>query len=115
MREYINEEVCIDGRKIPYPIHTVDEYIQMHDGINEEEIENWIEENWEISKKVNQILAIKQSCFLLRNTSYSCQSLSDDLYDLKLRLIVELKENYGYEFDDDWLERQLGPQEKCTW
>lgn len=115
MREYINEEVHIDGRKIPYPIYTVDEYIQMHDGINKEEMENWIEENQEISKKVNQILAIKQSCFLLRNTTHSCQSLSDDLYDLKLRLIVELKEIYGYEFDDDWVEEQLGPQEKCAW
>ena len=115
MREYINEKLHIDGRKIPYPVYTSGEYLRMHDGISDEEMEDWVEENWEISKLINQILAIKQSCFMLRNTTHSCQSLSDDLYDLKIRLIAELKENYDYEFDDDWVEKQLGPQEKCTW
>lgn len=113
MREYINKPVEIDGRKIPYPVFTAADYLILHDKI--EDLEEYMEKNYEMCRTINQIMAIKQSCFLLRNTSHSCQSLSDDLYELKLRLIGELKEKYNYEFDDSWVEDQLGPQELCTW
>lgn len=107
MREYINEPICIDGRKIPYPVNTAACYLEYHDGITGEELEEYQEDNAELFEIISQILAIKQSCFLLLNTSHSCQSLSDSLYNLKLRLIKELKEEYNYEFDDVWIEEQL--------
>ncbi len=106
MREYINEAVKIDGRKIPYPVYTAVDYLLLHDKI--EDIDAYMEENYELCKTINQIMAIKQSCFLLRNTTHSCQSLSDDLYELKIRLIAELKEKHNYKFDDEWVEDQLG-------
>lgn len=113
MREYINKPVKIDGRKIPYPVFTAADYLELHD--KTEDIDEFMEKNYEIYKTISQIMAIKQSCFLLRNTTHSCQSLSDDLYDLKLRLISELKEKYNYKFDDRWVEDQLEPQKLCTW
>ena len=105
MREYINKRVSIDGRNIPYTVDTVSEYLVEHDHMSQEEIEHFCDHNYEVYHKINQILAIKQSCFLLRHTSYSCQSLSDDLYQLKLQLIKELEEQYNYKFDDEWMEK----------
>lgn len=102
LREYINSVVKIDGRNIPYPVSDSSQYFVLHDGIKE--VDDFMEENHEIDEMVTQILAIKQSCFLLRNTTYSCQSLSDSLYSLKIRLIKELNEKYNYKFDDDWME-----------
>lgn len=104
MREYISKKVSIDGRTIPYTVATVSEYLAEHDHMTQEEIDRFCDHNYEVYQKINQILAIKQSCFLLRHTSYSCQSLSDDLYQLKLQMIRELEEKYGYKFDDAWME-----------
>lgn len=115
MREYINEPVKIDGRKIPYPVYTAVDYLRYHDEIEEDALEEYCENNAGICKMINQIMAIKQSCFLLRDTTHSCQSLSDDLYDLKLLLMVKLEEKYDYIFDDEWVEEQLGQQENITW
>lgn len=104
MREYICEKVEIDGRTIPYPVFTAAQYLAEHDHMSQEEIECFMENNWEVYLTINQIIALKQSCFLLRHTSYSCDSLSDSLYNLKLQLINELKEIYNYIFDDNWME-----------
>ena len=103
MRNYIKREISIDGRKIPYPIFTAIEYLSEHDGIDEED-ENWYEDNYGKIQLINQIIAIKQSCYLLRRTSYSCGSLAHDLLQLKKRLMKELKDKYNYEFDDEWME-----------
>ncbi|NDO52055.1 hypothetical protein FMM75_22705 [Lachnospiraceae bacterium MD335] len=106
MRAYINKELKIDGRNIPYPVFDSAEYFELHDQI--EDVDRFREQNMEIDMLVTQILALKQSCFLLRHTTHSCESLSDGLYQLKLRLIAELEEKYGYKFDDAWMERLAG-------
>lgn len=102
MREYINFDIKIDGRNIPYPVFTSSQYLLLHDKVND--VDDFIDTNPEINELVTQILALKQSCFLLRHTTHSCQSLSDSLYELKLRLIKELAEKYQYVFDDKWVE-----------
>lgn len=102
MRNYIKARVYIDGRNIPYPVYISNQYFALHDHVDD--VDSFIEKYPEIDELVNQILALKQSCFLLRHTAYSCQSLSDGLYTLKLRLIKELKEKYNYSFDDAWIE-----------
>jgi len=104
MREYIGETISIDGRGIYYRLVTAYDYLRAKHGLDDEECENFVEENYEIYRKLNQIMALKQSCFLLRRTSYSCGSLSDHLYDLKSTLIKELREKYGFEFDDLFVE-----------
>lgn len=103
MREYINLKVRIDGRNIPYPVFISSQYFTLHDGIDD--VDDFIEANQEIDELVTQILALKQGCFLLRHTTHSCQSLSDSLFKLKMKLIKELAEEYQYTFDDGWLER----------
>lgn len=103
MRDYIpNHNFRIDGRNIPYPVFTSYDYFLLHDRV--EDVDSFIDSNIEIDNLVTQIIALKQSCYLLLHTAYSCQSLSDGLYQLKLRLIAELKEKYSYSFDDDWME-----------
>ena len=54
-------------------------------------------------------MALKQSCYLLRRTSYSCGSLSDGLYRLKNELIAELETNFNFSFDDDFVENFKSP------
>ena len=103
MREYIDLDIRIDGRTIPYPVLTSCEYFASHDNIDD--VDGFIDTNQEIDELVTQILALKQSCFLLRHTTYSCQSLSDGLYDLKMKLIKKLAEKYQYMFDDEWMEK----------
>lgn len=103
MRDYIpNKNFCIDGRNIPYPVFTSYDYFTLHDGVAD--IENFICSHHELDVLVSQIIALKQSCYLLRHTSHSCGSLNEGLYYLKLRLIAELKEKFDYSFDDDWME-----------
>lgn len=106
MRVYINKKIKIDGRNIPYPVFYSSEYFQLHDKI--EDVDCFREQNIEIDMLVTQILALKQSCFLLRHTTHSCESLSSSLFQLKLRLIAELEEKYGYKFDDVWMEKLIG-------
>ena len=52
---------------------------------------DFMEDKYEIYQRINQIIALKQSWYLLRRVGCSCGSLSDDLYQLKMRLIHELK------------------------
>ena len=102
-REYIaNQNFNIDGRNIPYPVFTAHGYLAEHDGM--EDVEEFCDNHEKLVTLLNQIIALKQSCFLLRHTSHSCGSLSESLYALKLHLIKELSEKYSYTFDDDWME-----------
>ena len=96
MREYIDLDIRIDGRTIPYPVFTSCEYFASHDNIDD--VDGFIDTNPEIDELVTQILALKQSCFLLRHTTYG-------LYDLKMKLIKKLAEKYQYMFDDEWMEK----------
>ena len=103
MREYIeNENLRIDGRNIPYPIVTATDYFVYHDKVDN--VDEIIDNQPEVAELITQILGLKQSCFLLRHTTHSCQSLPDGLYNLKIRLINELKAKHGYIFDDAWME-----------
>jgi len=102
-RDYIRRRLDIDGRMIPYRIFTATVYFE-EKGYIEEEIEKLYEEKYELCQTLNQVIALKQACVLLRHTSYSCGSLSDDLFQLKLRLIKELKNKYDFEFDEEFVE-----------
>ena len=110
MREYIPNNIKIDGRNIPYSIVTAEDYLIAKNILNntddnyEEIFEKWEEENYEIYEMITQILALKQSRFLMRHVSYSCGTLSDGLLVLKNKLIIELKEKYNFDFDDDFVE-----------
>lgn len=64
-------------------------------------MDDFIEANPEIDELVTQILALKKGCFLL-HTTHSCQSLSDSLFKIKMKLIKELAEKYQYTFDAGW-------------
>ena len=90
-RDYIKKYLSIDGRMIPYRIFTVEVYFE-EKGLSKEEIEKLYDEKYDMCQILNQVIALKQSCVLLRHTSHSCGSLSEDLFQLKLRLIKELKE-----------------------
>ena len=106
MRDYINQKYQDRWKIDSYPVYTSWEYFELHDGI--EDVEDFVDSNPAIEELVTQILALKQSCFLLRHTTHSCQSLSDSLFSLKLKLIKELKEKYNYNFDDVWMENLIG-------
>lgn len=101
MRDFIGEYISIDGRMIPYRLVTATDYFEARK-YSENQIDKFFD--CEVGELVSQVMGLKQSCYLLRNTSYSCQSLSDGLYALKLRLIHELKDKYNFEFDDDFVE-----------
>lgn len=115
MRKYIPGEIKIDGRNIPYSIVTTEDYLLAKDILDgdaenyDEIFEKWEEEHSEIYEKITQILALKQSCYLMRRVSYSCGTLSDGLYRLKNELIAELKEKYNFEFDDEFVENYEYP------
>jgi hypothetical protein len=87
---------------IPYRLVTAYDYFKAKK-YSEDQIEVFFDN--EIGDLVSQIMGLKQSCYLLRRVSYSCQSLSDNLYHLKNRLIHELRDNYSFEFDDDFVEQ----------
>lgn len=104
MREFIGDYINIDGRMIGYRIDTAYNYLQAK-GLTDSETEDFIEENYEAYLLISQIIAVKQSCWLLRRTSHSCGSLSDHMYLLKIKLIKELREKQEIEFDDELMER----------
>jgi hypothetical protein len=104
LRDFIGDRISIDGRMIEYRLVTATNYLEAK-GWTEEQINNLYEEKYEVVQTLNQIMALKQSCYLLRRTSYSCGSLSESLFQLKLRLIKELKDIYDFEFDDEFVER----------
>lgn len=104
MREYIPGRISIDGRNIEYRLVTASNYLEAKNEWSEEQIEEFCDKNYEAYILINQIMALKQSCYLMRRVSHSCGSLSVDLYALKLRLIHELREKHQFEFDDDFVE-----------
>lgn len=108
MRDFIGDGIHIDGRMIQYRLVTVSDYLRAK-GWSEDEINEFADKKYEVYKLVNQVMALKQSCFLLRRTGHSCGSLSDDLYSLKMRLIRELREQHSFEFDDEFVERDGKP------
>lgn len=110
MRDFIGDDIEIDGRMIQYQLVTASDYLEAK-GWSEEEIESLQDTQWPVYERLTQIMALKQACFLLRRTSHSCGSLSDGLYNLKLRLIEELKTEHNFDFDDDFVERS-GKTEK---
>lgn len=104
MRDYIPGKISTDGRNIEYKLVTANDYLRTKEGLTEEEIDNFLDNKYELYNKINQIMAIKQSCYLLRRVSHSCGSLSDSLYELKLELIMDIKDKYGFSFDDEFVE-----------
>lgn len=59
MREYINFDIKIDGRNIPYPVFTSSQYFLLRDKVND--VDGFIDINPEINELVTQILALKQT------------------------------------------------------
>lgn len=104
MRDFIKDNISIDGRNIEYRLVTVSDYLKAKDNLNPSQIDDFIDNHNKEYTLINQIMAIKQSCYLLRRVSHSCGSLAEDLYDLKLKLIRKLKTNYNYDFDDNFVE-----------
>lgn len=101
-RDYIGEHhLNVDGRAIWYRLVNANDYFEAK-GYSESQIDEFFENK--IGTIVNQIMALKQSCVLLRHTSHSCGSLSDDLYRLKNQLINELREKHSFDFDDEFVE-----------
>jgi hypothetical protein len=101
LRDFIGDRISIDGRMIEYRLVTSSDYFKAKK-YSESEIDGFFDNN--IADLVTQVMGLKQSCYLMRRVSYSCQSLSDGLYDLKMRLIHELKDQYSFEFDDQFVE-----------
>ena len=104
MRDFIGGNISIDGRMIEYRLFTSNCYLEAKYNYSEEELEKFNEDNDELCTLLNQVMALKQSCYLLRRITYSCGSLSSDLYDLKCRLIMELSEKYNFDFDEEFVE-----------
>lgn len=102
MRDFIGNEVYIDGRSIPFRLVTGYDYL-LAKGWSEKKADAFLDNNDGAYTLLNQIMGLKQACFLLRHTSHSCQSLPDNLYSLKMRLIHELKEKYNFDFDDQFV------------
>lgn len=104
-RDFIGEMDTLDGRQIMYRISTAHDYL-LSKGIirSEDEWEDFVENNLTVADLINQIIGLKQSCYILRHTSYLCGSVSDSLYYLKESLIKKLKEEYDFDFDDDFVE-----------
>lgn len=118
-RKFSGKQLKIDGRDIDYDLVTALDYLVAKnvDGLGEIEdeddfecaIEEWEEKNYHIYERITQIMALKQSCYLLRRTSHSCGSLSDGLYHLKNELIAELETKFNFIFDDDFVENFKSP------
>ena len=105
MREFIGDHIQIDGRMIGYRIFTASQYLEeKYPEWSESKLDKFIDKNYSLYEMLNQVMALKQSCFLLRRVSYSCGSLSDCLFNLKLELIQKLKNEYNFEFDEDLVE-----------
>lgn len=104
IRPYIDGELSIDGRMIPYPLVTAGDYLEARRNMTQDEVDKFMDEHYEQYTMLNTIIAMKQSCFLLRHTEYSCGSLSDCLYAHKNEMIVKYNETYDEPFDEDFYE-----------
>ncbi len=99
-----NKKLCMDGRMIPYPLVTAGDYLEAKYSMATEEVDNFMDNHYEQYTMLNTIIAMKQSCFLLRSTSYSCQSLSDNLYEHKNDMVAKYNKTYDEPFDEDFYE-----------
>lgn len=105
IRPYIdNKKLSIDGRMIPYPLVMAGDYLEARHNMTQDEVDKFMDEHYEQYTMLNTIIAMKQSCFLLRNVSYSCGSLSDDLYKHKNDMVAQYNETYDIPFDEDFYE-----------
>lgn len=107
IRDFIGDKIKIDGRMIGCRIVNANHYLQLKNDWDDDEVEEFLEKsdvNYNIYEFINRILALKQSHWLLRRTSHSCGSLSDDIYYLKGELIKDLKEKYKYDFNENWVD-----------
>lgn len=105
IRPYIdNKRLDIDGRMIPYPLVTAGDYLEAKHNMSEDEVNKFMDENYEQYTMLNTIIAMKQSCFLLRNVRYSCGSLSGNLYAHKKDMVAKYNETYDVPFDEDFYE-----------
>lgn len=105
IRPYIdNKKLSIDGRMIPYPLVTAGDYLEARHNMTQDEVDKFVDEHYEQYTMLNAIIAMKQSCFLLRNVSYSCGSLSDNLYAHKNDMVAKYNETYDVPFDEDFYE-----------
>lgn len=110
IRPYIGEDgLSIDGRMIPYPLVTACDYLMAkHKDMTDEDLEHFIDNHYEQYSMLNAIIAMKQSCVLLRHTSYSCGSLSDSLYAHKNQVVAQYNEKYpDNPFDEDFYEHYI--------
>ena len=105
MREFIGDHIHIDGRMIGCRIVTACDYLEEKYQWSEKKIDKFIDEHPEIYDLINQIMALNQSCYLMRRVSHSCQSLSDCLFDLKLDLLYKLKTEHNFEFDEELVKK----------
>ena len=95
----------IDGRMLPYyPVINAVEYLLRHDGLSQKDVDRLMDNQYEMVVLLSQIIGLKCSCYMLRNTTFMCESVPDSLYRLKNELIKELAEKYQYTFDDEWME-----------
>jgi hypothetical protein len=107
IRPYIgHENLSIDGRMIPYPLVTAGEYLKAkHEDMTDQDLDEFIDNRLEQYSMLNTIIAMKQSCFLLRHTRYSCDSLADHLYDHKNDMVSKYNETYPDEpFDEGFYD-----------
>ena len=105
IRPYIdNKRLHIDGRMIPYPLVNASDYLEEKFGMKDNEIESFIDNHYKQYTMLNTIIAMKQSCFLLRHVGYSCGSLASDLYDHKKEMVAEYNKTYDPPFDEDFYE-----------
>lgn len=112
MNKYKN--LVIKGKCIPYMITNAADYMIIHDGISQEEFEQILDNNYGLYQKVSQVIGLKQSLFLLFHTTSLCQSTHDALYDLKKQVIKELKNDFSYEFDEEWFEQMVREEFKTN-
>lgn len=107
MREYIKKPIHIDGRNIPIGVVTAIDYMILTNLVEDDEqvIEDYCENNLEITELISEILALKTSHYLLRRVSYSCGSLSDAIYKMMNEKCIKLNELYKIEFDFDIIYR----------
>jgi hypothetical protein len=104
-----NTDLSIDGRMIPYPLVSAEEYLMArHENMTDEDMDEFVENHYGQYSMLNAIIAMKQSCFLLRHTKYSCDSLADHLYAHKNDMIAKYNETYQDEpFDEDFYEHYI--------
>ena len=107
LRDYIDSNLKIDGRMIVCRFKNAYDYLKLKNNWSDNDVENFIEdshENYEVFNLINQILGLKHSHCLLRRTTHSCASVSDSLYYLKNELIFKLKDDFNYDFNEEWVD-----------